>query len=190
MCSLHLQIVSMVRSRLGVKCIRNAYGMTEVTVMSCMSDSRRNDIIPLDILLPGIYSKIVDLETQETLDVGQTGEICYKGEQVMLGYWDNPEATKQIIDKDGWVHTGDIGYYDERDALHVVDRVKELIKYKGYQVSPSEIETVILLHPAVKEVAVCSRPDPNSGELPVAMIVKQLGATVTAEDIIQFVKGE
>lgn len=158
--------------------------------MSHASDRKADDIVVLHHLLPGLYSKIVDIETFETVDVGSVGEICFKGEQVMLGYWDNPEATKQTIDKDGWLHSGDLGYYDKGGALHVVDRLKELIKYKGYQVSPSEIEMVLLSHFAVKEAAVCGRPDPLNGELPVAMIVKQPGATVTAEDIIKFVKRE
>lgn len=184
------QVVNAVKSRLGVKSVRNAYGMTELTVMSHLSDREEDDIINLCRLVPGLYNKIVDIETQETSDVGQIGEICFKGEQVMMGYWNNPEATKQTIDKDGWLHSGDLGYYDQRGALHVVDRLKELIKYKGFQVSPSEIETLLVSHPAVKDAAVCGRPDLRSGELPMAMIVKQPGATVTAEDIMEFVKRE
>ncbi|XP_011706194.1 PREDICTED: 4-coumarate--CoA ligase 1-like, partial [Wasmannia auropunctata] len=96
---------------------------------------------------------------------GQVGEICFFGEQVMLGYWDNPEVTRQTIDQDGWLHTGDIGYFDNKERLHVVDRVKDLIKYKGYQVSPSEIETVLLSHSEVKDAAVAAKPDERSGEI-------------------------
>lgn len=173
-----------------MKHIRNAYGMTELAIMSHISDREADDIGGMYHLVPGLYSKVVDIETLETVDAGSVGEICFKGEQVMLGYWENPEATKQTIDKDGWLHSGDLGYYDERGMLYVVDRLKELIKYKGYQVSPSEIEMVLLSQPAVKEAAVCGRSDPSSGELPAAMIVKQSGATVTAEDIMEFVKRE
>lgn len=88
--------------------------------MSHISHREEDDIIALGILMPGLYSKIVDIETKKTLDVRQAGEVCFKGEQVMMGYWDNPEATKQTIDEDGWLHSGDIGYYDERGALHVI----------------------------------------------------------------------
>ncbi|XP_032680205.1 luciferin 4-monooxygenase-like isoform X2 [Odontomachus brunneus] len=108
------EIVNAVKSRLGVKNVRNAYGMTEITIVSHISDRQEDDIINLGCLLPGLYNKIVDIETQETLGVDQIGEICFKGEQVMLGYWNNPEATKQTIDKDGWLHSGDLGYYDQR----------------------------------------------------------------------------
>lgn len=168
--------------------------MTELSIVSGLSgrddddDSFENP--GCGVLLPGFLSKVVDLETQETLEAGQTGEICYMGENVMLGYWNNPEATKQTIDQDGWLHTGDIGYFDKNGILHVVDRVKELIKYKGYQVSPSEIETVLLSHPAVKDAAVAGKPDERNGEVPVAFVVKQPGAKITAEDIQEFVKRE
>lgn len=188
------QIATLVKARLGVKCVRNGYGMTELSIVSGLSgrddddDSFENP--GCGVLLPGFLSKVVDLETQETLEAGQTGEICYMGENVMLGYWNNPEATKQTIDQDGWLHTGDIGYFDKNGILHVVDRVKELIKYKGYQVSPSEIETVLLSHPAVKDAAVAGKPDERNGEVPVAFVVKQPGAKITAEDIQEFVKRE
>lgn len=188
------QIAALVKARLGVKCVRNGYGMTELSIVSSLSgrddddDSFENP--GCGVLMPGFLSKVVDLETQETLEAGQTGEICYMGENVMLGYWNNPEATKQTIDQDGWLHTGDVGYFDEKGILHVVDRVKELIKYKGYQVSPSEIETVLLSHPAVKDAAIAGKPDERSGEVPVAFVVKQPGAKITAEEIQEFVKRE
>lgn len=182
------------KARIGVKAIRNGYGMTELSIVSGLSgrededddDSYENP--GSGRLMPGFLGKVVDLETQETLDAGQTGEICYMGEQLMLGYWDNPEATRQTIDQDGWLHTGDIGYFDNKDRLHVVDRVKELIKYKGYQVSPSEIETVLLSHRAIKDAAVAAKPDERNGEVPVAFIMKQPGATITAQEVQEYVK--
>lgn len=138
--------------------------------------------------LPGFLSKVIDVNTQETLEEGKVGEICFKGEQVMMYYWDNPEATRQTIDLDGWLHTGDVGYYDEKGRMHVVDRMKELIKYKAYQVSPSEIETVLLSHPAVKDAAVGAKSDEGNGEVPAAFVIKQPGTTITAEDLHKFVK--
>ncbi|XP_018364960.1 PREDICTED: 4-coumarate--CoA ligase 1-like [Trachymyrmex cornetzi] len=187
-------VVTAVKTRLGVKYIRNGYGMTELSIVSGVSG--RNDDDNDDsfenpgtgLLVPGFLGKVVDLETQETLEAGQMGEICYMGEQVMLGYWNNPEATKQTIDQDGWLHTGDIGYFDNKNRLHVIDRVKELIKYKGYQVAPSEIETVLLSHQAIKDAAVTSKPDERNGEVPVAFIVKQPDATITAQDVQEFIK--
>ncbi|XP_011864960.1 PREDICTED: 4-coumarate--CoA ligase 1-like [Vollenhovia emeryi] len=184
-------VIAAVKARIGVKCVRNGYGMTELSIVSGLSGRDDDDSYEnpeTGVLLPGFRGKVVDVETQETLEAGQTGEICYIGEQVMLGYWNNPEATRQTIDQDGWLHTGDIGYFDNRGRLHVVDRVKELIKYKGYQVSPSEIETVLLSHRAIKDAAVVAKPDERNGEIPVAFVVKQPGATITAQDVQEFVK--
>ncbi|XP_077261882.1 luciferin 4-monooxygenase [Temnothorax americanus] len=185
-------IIAAVKTRIGVKCVRNGYGMTELSVVSGLSgrddDDDAFEIPGSGLLMPGFLGKVVDLETQETLEAGQVGEICYLGEQVMLGYWNNPEATRQTIDQDGWLHTGDIGYFDDKSKLHVIDRVKELIKYKGYQVSPSEIETVLLSHPEVKDAAVAGKPDERSGEVPVAFVVKQPGAKITAQDLQELVK--
>jgi acyl-CoA synthetase (AMP-forming)/AMP-acid ligase II len=186
--SVILQTAINVKTRTGVKNLRNGYGMTELTIMSNLSS--RNDDESCGKILPGFLSKIIDPETQETLNGGQIGEICFKSEQVMMYYWDDPEVTNKTIDRDGWMHTGDIGYYDEKERLHVVDRLKELIKYKGYQVSPSEIEGLLLSHPAVKDVAVAGKPDEYSGEVPMAFIVKKPGATVTVQDIQEFVKRE
>ncbi|KYN03080.1 Luciferin 4-monooxygenase [Cyphomyrmex costatus] len=187
-------VTAAVKARLNVKYIRNGYGMTELSIVSGVSgrdDENDDDSFEnpgVGLLVPGFLGKVVDLETQETLEAGQVGEICYMGEQVMLGYWNNPEATRQTIDQDGWLHTGDIGYFDNKDRLHVIDRVKELIKYKGYQVAPSEIETVLLSHQAVKDAAVTSKPDERNGEVPVAFIVKQPDATITAQDLQEFIK--
>lgn len=178
-----------VKARFGLKDIRNGYGMTELSILASVTDYRADDINAMQIV-QGYLSKVVDLDTRETLDVGQIGEICFKGPQVMLGYWNNPETTKRIIDEDGWLYTGDAGYYDEEGKLHIVDRLKELIKYKGYQVSPSEVETVLLMHPAVQEAAVAGKPDERNGELPTALVVKKPGATATVQDITGFVKGE
>ncbi|KAL6423059.1 hypothetical protein ACFW04_010502 [Cataglyphis niger] len=185
-------IAAAVKARLGIKYIRNGYGMTELSIVSNLSAREDEDNsfenLATGVSLPGFLSKVVDLETQETLDVGQVGEICYMGEQLMMGYWNNPEATRQTIDHDGWLHTGDVGYFDDKGRLRVVDRIKELIKYKGYQVSPTEIETVLLSHPAVKDAAVTARPDERSGEIPMAFVVRQPGVTITAQDIQDFVK--
>lgn len=189
------QIAAAVKARIGVKYIRNGYGMTELSGVSGLTSRDDDDDDLFDHpgsgrLMHGFLGKIVDVETQETLEAGKEGEICYMGEQVMMGYWNNPEATRQTIDQDGWLHTGDIGYFDHKERLHVVDRIKELIKYKGYQVSPSEIETILLSHRDIKDAAVTAKPDERSGEVPVAFVVKNIGATITAEEVQEFVKRE
>lgn len=189
---LAMDVAAAVKARIGIKYIRNGYGMTELSLISNLSgredENESFENAATGVSLPGFLSKVVDLETQETLDVGQVGEICYMGEQLMMGYWNNSEATRQTIDHDGWLHTGDVGYFDDKGNLRVVNRIKELIKYKGYQVSPTEIETVLLSHPAVKDAAVIGRPDERSGEIPMAFIVRQPGATITVQDLQDFVK--
>src|SRR3989449_770574 len=113
------------------------------------------------------------------------GEILIRGPQVMKGYLNNPAATAQILDRDGWLHTGDIGHADAEGDFYVVDRLKELIKYKGYQVPPAELEAILLTHPAVADAAVIASPDEDAGEVPKAFVV--LKTEATPEELIQFV---
>ena len=108
----------------------------------------------------------------------------------MLGYYHKPEATRQAFTADGWFRTGDIGHIDEDGHLFIVDRLKELIKYKGFQVPPAELEAVLLTHPAVADAAVVGLPDEEAGEIPVAYVVLQQGADATAEQVMDFVAGE
>ena len=108
-----------------------------------------------------------------------------RGPQLMRGYRDRPEATAATIDADGWLHTGDLCYFDEDGYLYVVDRLKELIKYKGYQVAPAELEHLLLTHPAVADAAVVPRPDPEAGEVPVAHVA--LRGEATAEELLAYV---
>jgi len=119
------------------------------------------------------------------LGPGQRGEIWARGPQVMKGYLNHPEATAATIDREGWLHTGDIGYADEDGWFTIVDRLKELIKYKAYQVAPAELEAVLLAHPAVADAAVIPSPDDEAGEVPKAFVV--LKSQVTAEDLMAFV---
>jgi acyl-CoA synthetase (AMP-forming)/AMP-acid ligase II len=125
--------------------------------------------------------------TGAELGPDETGEICVRGEQVMKGYLNNPEATAQMIDGEGWLHTGDVGCADVDGWIFVVDRVKELIKYKAYQVAPAELEAVLLSHPAVADAAVIPSPDDEAGEVPKAFVV--LKSEATAEELMAFVAG-
>jgi len=134
---------------------------------------------------PNTECEIIDLETGESLGPNQKGEVCVRGPQIMVGYLNNPDATAQTIDADGWLHTGDIGYADEDGHFFIVDRAKELIKYKGFQVPPAELEAVLLTHPCVADAAVIPYPDDEAGEVPKGILV--LREQVEPEAIMEFV---
>ena len=136
-------------------------------------------------MLPNTAAKIIDTETGEELGVDKRGEILVKGPHVMKGYLNNAEATASTLDADGWFHTGDIGYVDADGDFYVVDRVKELIKYKGYQVAPAELEALLLSHSAIADAAVIPSPNEDAGEIPKAFIVLQ--SPITGQEIIDWV---
>ena len=163
------------------------YGLTECSPGSHMSPLGNAKIGSIGSPLSRTQAKIVDLSTGEALGPNQRGELCVKGPQMMKGYLNNPEATGEIIDSSGWLHTGDIAYYDADKHFFIVDRLKELIKVKAAQVSPSELENVIRLHPAVADVAVIGIPDDYAGELPRAFVVKKAGALLTQQELNHFV---
>ncbi len=122
--------------------------------------------------VPGTECRIVDPETGEDVtEVGARGELWMRGPQIMKGYLNNPEATAATIDEDGWLHSGDVAVVDSDGYFQIVDRLKELIKYKGFQVAPAELEALILGHEAVADVAVIGVADEEAGELPKAFVV-------------------
>jgi long-chain acyl-CoA synthetase len=128
--------------------------------------------------------KVVDSATGKDLPPGSEGEICIKGPQVMQGYWNRPEATAEVL-KEGWLLTGDIGREDKDGYFYITDRKKDLILYKGYNVYPRELEEVIFEHPAVQQCAVVGRPDPDTGEKPVAFVQLKAGVKATGEEILE-----
>ncbi|MFE4371482.1 4-coumarate--CoA ligase family protein [Streptomyces sp. NPDC056835] len=178
-------------ARLGLPPVRQAYGMTEL--------SPGTHVVPLSArnpppgavgkLLPGTEMRVVALDDPDKdLDPGAEGEILLRGPQVMKGYLGRPDATAELIDAAGWVHTGDVGRVDADGWLFVVDRVKELIKYKGFQVAPAELEALLLTHERIADAAVIGVHDEDGEEVPKAYIVRQSGADVlTAEDVMAFV---
>ncbi|XP_076954210.1 4-coumarate--CoA ligase 1-like [Bidens hawaiensis] len=131
--------------------------------------------------------KIVDPESCVSLPRNQRGEICIRGDQIMKGYLNDLKATKATIDSNGWLHTGDMGFIDDDDELFIVDRLKELIRYKGFQVAPAELEALLLTHTDISDVAVVPMVNEVAGEVPVAFVVKSNGSSVTEDDIKQFV---
>jgi acyl-CoA synthetase (AMP-forming)/AMP-acid ligase II len=139
--------------------------------------------------VPNTECKIIDLETGAELGFKQEGEVLIRGPQVMKGYLNRPDATAQTIDEDNWLHTGDIGYADEDGAFFIVDRAKELIKYKGFQVAPAELEAILLAHPSIVDAAVIPSPDDEAGEVPKAFIVVR-DEKIEIEEILKFVAGQ
>jgi acyl-CoA synthetase (AMP-forming)/AMP-acid ligase II len=159
--------------RLGCP-VQQGYGMTESTAgiaVSTMVEPERNVRGQAGMLLPGIEARVVDPGTGADTGSGGKGELWVRGPQLMRGYRNQPEATAATIDRDGWLHTGDIGRVDREGRVFITDRLKELIKYKGFQVAPAELEGLIETHPAVADVAVVGAPDEEAGEMPVAFIV-------------------
>lgn len=164
------------------------YGMTETSpVTHYMAEGRMVRRTSVGMAVPNTAFCIMNLATGEPLPPGQPGEVWVRGPQVMKGYLNNPQATALMIDPDGWLHTGDVGQVDEEGYLYIVDRVKELIKYKGMQVAPAELEAVLQAHPAVADAAVIGVPDDEAGEVPKAFIVLKPGAQTTAEALMAFV---
>lgn len=183
---LSVEVASTACERLGVR-IRYGYGMTELSPLSHLTYDAGNEDKPASAgyCLPNTTCKIVGVESRVELGPGEEGEVCVRGPQVMKGYLQQPQATAELIDQEGWLRTGDIGYADEDGALFIVDRLKELIKYKGRQVAPAELEAVLLSHPAIADAAVIPSPDEKAGEVPIAFVV--LKETVAAAEIVDYV---
>jgi acyl-CoA synthetase (AMP-forming)/AMP-acid ligase II len=137
-------------------------------------------------LMPCTEGRIVDPQTGQDLGVGQPGEVWVRGPQVMKGYLNNPEATARTVDSDGWLRTGDIGVVDEDGYLEIVDRLKELIKVRGFQVAPAELEAILLKHPCIADAAVIPVTDDEAGEVPKGIVV--LRGELSADAVMAFVE--
>ena len=172
--------------RLGCEVVQG-YGMTELSPVSHATPSGMFKPGSVGVTVPNTEVNIVDPATESPLGVDQDGEVWVRGPQVMKGYLNNESATKSTIDDDGWLHTGDIGHIDADGHLFIVDRLKELIKYKGFQVPPAELEALLLTHPQIADAAVIGLPDDEAGEIPAAYVVLKQGQDTTAADIQRFV---
>jgi 4-coumarate--CoA ligase len=175
--------------RLKIKSVRQAYGLTETTIgvvgmpLGCEKFGSSGKVLPY------MLCKIRNPDTGESLGPNQIGELCFKGPVVMKGYYDNEQATRESFTSDGWLLTGDLAYYDDEEYFYVVDRLKELIKYKGFQVAPAELEALLLTNPKIRDAAVVGVPDEDAGELPLAFVVTDSGVVLTEVEVKQFIEG-
>ncbi|XP_017084152.1 4-coumarate--CoA ligase 1 [Drosophila eugracilis] len=175
-----------IKERIGVPFIRQGYGLSESTLSVLVQNDEFCKPGSVGVLKVGIYAKVIDPDTGKLLGANERGELCFKGDGIMKGYIGDTKSTQTAI-KDGWLYTGDIGYYDDDFEFFIVDRIKELIKYKGFQVPPAEIEALLLTNDKIKDAAVIGKPDEEAGELPLAFVVKQANVQLTENDVIQFV---
>ncbi|MCP4418810.1 MAG: 4-coumarate--CoA ligase family protein [Chloroflexi bacterium] len=176
-----------VKARLGCRVVQG-YGLTETSPVTHVYNrtlTQSNKLSSVGPAIPNTEVMIADVTTSKPLGRNENGEIWMRGPQIMKGYLNNPDATAATVDEDGWLHSGDIGYIDDEGFFYIVDRLKELIKYKGFQVAPAELEALLLSHPAIADVAVIPSPDEEAGEVPKAFVV--LKAEATAKEIMAWV---
>ena len=191
-----------VADRLGCRVVQG-YGMSELSPVSHITpfDAGAHDVAgtaPLSSVgwtVSNAASKIINPETGDEINVpteglSETGELWFKGPNVMAGYLNNDTATKETIDDDSWLHTGDLAQVDANGCVYIVDRLKELIKYKGYQVPPAELEAVLLSHPAIADAAVIGVVNDEGEEVPKAFVVKQAEQDLGADEVIEYVAGQ
>jgi acyl-CoA synthetase (AMP-forming)/AMP-acid ligase II len=167
--------------------VAQGYGMTELSPVSHITPPGGFKPGSVGVTAPNTETMINDLSTGQAVGIDIDGEIWVRGPQVMKGYLNNPEATAATIDDDGWLHTGDIGHVDADGHLYIVDRLKELIKYKGFQVAPAELEGLLLTHPAVADAAVVGLPDEEAGEVPVGYVVLKPDESVSESELRTFI---
>ncbi len=178
-----------VADRLGVRAIQ-AYGMTEASPLTHMvaMDDAEAPIDSVGVPAPDTECRIVDLESGTSeMPLGEPGEVVISGPQVMQGYWEAPEETARAL-RNGWLHTGDVGRVDETGNLYIVDRTKEMIKYKAFSIAPAELEGLLLEHPAVADCAVTGHADEEAGEVPHAFVVLRAETTVAPGEIQAWAK--
>jgi HIP---CoA ligase len=183
------ELIRRMRSELGIPHAVTAYGLTEVcgTATVCEVDDDPETVAErCGRPIPGVELRIVDPETGQEQPPGEPGEVLIRGYNVMLGYLDDPEATAEAIEPDGWLHTGDIGEVDTRGYLRITDRLKDLFIVGGFNAYPAEIERVIFEHPDVADVAVVGVPDERLGEVGRAFVVPVAGRSPSEAEVIGF----
>ncbi|RZC82257.1 hypothetical protein C5167_045043 [Papaver somniferum] len=171
--------------------VQEAYGLTEHSCITLShgdperghETAKKNSV---GFILPNLEIKFIDPDGK-SLPKNTHGEVCVRSDCVMLGYFKNKEETERAIDAKGWLHTGDIGYIDDDGDVFIVDRIKEMIKVKGFQVAPAELEAILLSHPSVEDAAVVPLADEEAGEIPVACVVMSQNSTETEADVMDYV---
>ena len=180
------EIAEAAAERLGCE-VGQGYGMTELSPVTHAVREGDYKAGSVGTLVASTECRLVDPESGKDVGLGERGEVWVRGPQVMKGYLNNEEATKQTIDDDGWLHTGDIGVADEDGHFFIVDRLKELIKVKGFQVAPAELEALLITNPDVADVAVIGVPEEAGNEVVKAFVVKKDGSEVTEQALKDFV---
>jgi acyl-CoA synthetase (AMP-forming)/AMP-acid ligase II len=168
--------------------VLQGYGMTETSPVTNVNPINRIKDATVGPPIADTVQKVVSLDDGRELGVGETGELLTFGPQVMRGYWNAPEATAETLPGGGWIKTGDIVSVDDEGYVTILDRKKEMIKYKGYQIAPAELEALLLEHPAVMDSAVIPKRDDESGEIPKAFVLLRPGQEASADDLMRFVE--
>lgn len=162
------------------------YGMTESTAVGTrgFNTSKQKKYASVGLLAPNMHAKIVDLESGCCLPPGSRGELWLHGPAIMKGYLNDEDACTR---KDGWLRTGDTAYFDSDGYLYIVGRLKDTIKYKGFQIAPADLEAVLIQHPEILDVAVTSAEDEEAGEIPVAFVVRKSGSSLSRMQVVEHV---
>ncbi|KAD4179894.1 hypothetical protein R6Q59_023342 [Mikania micrantha] len=165
------------------------YGLSESTAVGTRGFNTKEirNYTSVGLMAPNMQAKVVDHVTGLCSPPGVTGELWLRGPGIMKEYLKNVEASCSTIDKDGWLHTGDVVYFDHQGYLYIVDRLKDVIKYKGFQIAPADLEDILVSHPEIDDAAVIGRVDEEAGEIPMAFVVKKPKAKITQYDVIEFV---
>ncbi|KAI3837987.1 hypothetical protein MKW92_038634 [Papaver armeniacum] len=173
--------------------LREGYGLTETCGAASffvVDEQAKTHAGSVGQLLPGIHAKVVDVETKSPVPPYKEGELWLKGDNVMKGYLRNDKATTATIDSEGWLKTGDLCYMDADGFLYIVDRIKELIKHNGFQVAPAELEAILVSHPLILDAAVIPVENEESGQMPMAYVVRANDLELTEDQVIQFISGQ
>ncbi len=188
-----VEVMKQVQALMGMRDVAIAYGMTETSPVSTQTRigaPLAKQVGTVGQVHPHVQIKIVDPQTGQVVPVGERGELCTRGYSVMLGYWDNDEATRAAIDAARWMHTGDLATMDDEGYLNIVGRIKDMIIRGGENVYPREIEEFLYSHPAVQDVQVIGVPDEKYGEEIMAWVKLREGLTATEDEIRDYCRGK
>jgi len=188
-------LIELAKKRLGLEYIRQGYGMTEMSPASNLGPKSSIKPGTVGILLPNMQMRLVSSDGEAITEPGKQGEIQCRGPNIMQGYYGDAKATNETLDDDGFLHTGDVGYVDDDGFLFIVDRIKELIKVKGFQVAPAELEGILVKHPKIADAAVIGVAAGGAyggregdGQVPKAYVVTKGEESLTEDEVKEFVK--